>query len=299
LGVAVNGFFAVMARPEKIEAMKMNKWSPALAVSALWQHRVVAWQFSRRYVQMGFRGSVLGGAWIVLSPLLLLGLYFFVFGSVFGGSFQYSDANGAIQEATGVDYALGIFLGLSVLNLFSGILAGSPGLVVGNPNFVKKVVFPLEVLPVALVGQLGFNFCVNFSLCLLGVVFIGPGAGWAWMWLPMVLVPLLLMVLGLAWFLSAVGVYLRDTGQLAPFLGMVLLYSSAVFYSVSMIPADFWLFLKWNPVLHGVNQLRGVLLWGLEPSWKPLAYVWATGISGFLAGNWVFERLRNDFADLL
>lgn len=272
-------------------------------LAGMWKHRKIAWQFARRYVEMGFRGSVLGVAWVVLGPLLMLGLYSFVFG-LFGGYFDIDDGQGGTLRAEGLDYALGIFLGLTVLNLFSGVLSAGPSIVVGNPNFVKKVVFPLDALPVALVGQFGFNFCVGFILCMLGLAFLGTGSGvvMAWLWAPAVLVPLFLMALGLSWFLSAIGVFLRDTGQMAPFLGMALLYSSAVFYPVSLVVKEYpriWTFLKWNPVLHGVDQLRQIFLWGIEPDLNPLIYLWAVGFSALFIGHWVFLRLRDDFADLL
>lgn len=231
----------------------------------------------------------------------MLGLYSFVFG-LFGGFFDIEDGQGGRLRAEGVDYALGIFLGLTVLNLINGVLSSSPALIVGNPNFVKKVVFPLDVLPVAVVGQFGFNFAVSFVLCLLGLALLGPGAGWVWLWTPVVLIPLVFLVLGLAWLLSACGVFLRDTGQLTPFLGTALLYSSAVFYPVSLVAKEYpgiWVFLKWNPILHGVDQLRQILLWGMEPDFSWVLYLWAVGVGTLFAGHWVFHRLREDFADLL
>lgn len=281
--------------------VRMNALNPVKSFGDLWRHRGIILQFSKRYVQMGFRGSALGALWIVLGPLLMLGLYSFVFGSVFKGSFSITTDAG-ILHAKGVDFALGIFLGLIVLNLFSGVLGAGSGLIVSNPNFVKKVVFPLEILPVALVGQLLFNFAMSLVLCLIGLGLLGPGVSVSWLWAPLVILPVILMGIGLAWMFSAIGVFLRDVGQLAPFLGSVLLYASAVFYPVSLIQEKepiFWMILKWNPALHCVDQLRRVLLWGLEPNWNRLFFVWVAGIVMFQLGAWVFHRLREDFADLL
>jgi len=278
----------------------MNAFNPLKTIRDIWHYRDIILQFSKRYVQMGFRGSALGSFWILIGPLLMLGLYSFVFGTVFGGSFSISTEKG-IQHATGMDYALGIFLGLTILNVFSGVLGAGSGLIVSSPNFVKKVVFPLEVLPVALVGQLFFNYLTSLLLGLLGLALLGPGIGSSWVWAPLVVLPMIFMAVGLAWLLSAVGVFIRDVGQLSPFLGSVLLYSSAVFYPISEIQKlpGFWAVLKWNPVLHGVDQLRRVLLWGLEPNWNRLLFVWIAGIVIFQLGAWVFHRLREDFADLL
>ncbi len=281
----------------------MNDWNPVQSVASLWKRSDIIYQFTRRYIQLGFRGSMLGIFWIVLGPLLMLGLYSFVFGSVFGGSFEKTLANGEILTAKGVDYALGIFIGLSVLNLFTGVLGICSSLIVTNPNFVKKVVFPLEILPVAQVGQLTFNFMVNLVLCLLGIAILGPGVQMQWIWLPVIILPLLFLGVGLAWFVSAVGVFVRDIGQLSPFIGAVLLYSSAVFYPVSKLNEEeyqyFWAFLKWNPLLHGVDQLRQVLMWGMEPSYASISQLWVSGAVFYLLGHWTFTRLRDDFADLL
>ena len=122
----------------------MNDWNPYTPVKLLWMRRDLLWQFTKRNIQTGFRGSYLGVFWVVLGPLMMLGLYSFVFGVVFGGGFESIQNGGERVRLEGVDYALGIFLGLSVLNLVSGALASCSTLIVSNPNFVKKVVFPLE-----------------------------------------------------------------------------------------------------------------------------------------------------------
>jgi lipopolysaccharide transport system permease protein len=282
----------------------MNEWNPVQSITKLWVQRDIIYQFTRRYVQIGFRGSLLGFLWIILGPLLMLSLYSFVFGIIFKASFSVHLKSGEIIEAKGLEYALGIFLGLSILNLFSGVLGTCSSLIVNNPNFVKKVVFPLEILPVAQFGQLTFNLFINLALSLLGIALLGPGIQQEWLWLPVILVPLLLLGIGLAWFISAIGVFVRDFGQLSPFLGSVLLYSSAVFYSVSIFHNDpqyapYWSILKWNPLLHGVDQLRQVLMWGQSPNLYSILYLWGAGLVFFQLGNWTFHRLREDFADLL
>ncbi len=280
-------------------ASALQDWNPATPARSLWKRRDLLWQFTKRNVQSGFRGSVLGVFWVVLSPLLMLGLYTFVFGVVFGGGFEQVVADGAVVRKEGVSYALGIFLGLSVMNLVSGTLSSCATLVVANPNFVKKVVFPLEVLPVAQVGNLAFNFCICLLLCLVGAVTVGDGFSSAWVWLPLIILPVFLIALGAGWLLASMGVFFRDLGQLTQFLGMVLLYASGVFYSVGKIPAAYWTFLKWNPVLHIVDQLRQVVLWQTVPDGRTILLLWVSGLMVFQGGYWVFQRLRPDFADVL
>src|SRR6056300_205625 len=138
---------------------------------SLYTRRELLWQFLVRNVKARHRGSILGAFWLLANPLLMLALYVFAFGVVFGGRFTDSP-----DEST-LDYALGVFLGLSVLGLISGIIGASPGIIVGQPNFVKKVVFPLEILPAAMMGALSYDLLIGFSLCLIGVVFLGTGIG--------------------------------------------------------------------------------------------------------------------------
>jgi lipopolysaccharide transport system permease protein len=277
----------------------MNDWNPCTPVKLLWMRRDLLWQFTKRNVQTGFRGSYLGVFWVVLGPLMMLGLYSFVFGVVFGGGFEGVLDGGERVRLEGVDYALGIFLGLSVLNLVSGSLASCSTLIVSNPNFVKKVVFPLEILPVAQVGNLLFNFMISLLLCLAGLMILGPGLSVTFLWIPFILFPVILIIAGIGWLVSALGVFFRDLAQLTQIIGMILLYASGVFYSVSMVPPNFWQFLRFNPILQVIDQLRRVALWQVEPNLVKIGVLWLVGLFFFQLGYWVFRRLRPDFADVL
>ena len=191
----------------------------------LWQHRELLWQFTLRNVELRHRGSHLGLIWSFLNPLLMLGLYVMVFGYIFGGKF------GIVPNETRVDYALGIFAGLTLLHFISEILTTSPAIIVGNPNFVKKVVFPLEILPAAAVGAALFHLLISLGLALAAVAIAGVPFSAAALWLPVILLPLVLLGLGVAWFFSALGVFLRDIGQIMQFLSMALMWCSGVFFS--------------------------------------------------------------------
>ncbi|MAE54218.1 MAG: sugar ABC transporter permease [Opitutae bacterium] len=263
---------------------------------SLLTRRELLWQFLVRNIKARHRGSILGAFWLVANPLLMLGLYVFAFGVVFGGRFTDS-----ADEST-IDYALGVFLGLNVLGLISGIIGGSPGIIVGQPNFVKKVVFPLEILPAATMGALAYDLLISFGLCLIGVLSVGPGLTISCFYAPIILFPVFLIALGLAWFFSALGVFIRDVGQIGSFLGLALLYSSGVFYSAAKAEATapgIWQFLQWNPLLQIVDSLRQVILWGGEPNWWGVGYSWIFGVIVLLFGAWFFDRLRPAFADVL
>jgi len=258
--------------------------------------RELLWQFLVRNVKARHRGSILGAFWLLANPLLMLGLYVFAFGVIFGGRFTDSP-----DEST-VDYALGVFLGLNVLGLVSGIIGSSPGIIVSQPNFVKKVVFPLEVLPAATMGALAYDLLISFGLCLVGVLLVGPGLSLSCLYAPIIIFPVFMIALGLAWFFSALGVFIRDVSQIGSFLGLALLYASGVFYSAAKAEATapgIWTFLQWNPLLRIIDSLRQVVLWGGQPDWTGVAYAWIFGIIVLLGGAWFFNRLRPAFADVL
>ena len=256
----------------------------------LWKHRELIWQFTLRNVELRHRGSHLGLAWSFLNPLLMLGLYFFVFGYIFGGRF----ANESRAE-----YALGIFLGLTIFHMVAEVMSAAPVVIVTNPNFVKKVVFPLEVLPLAHVGSAVFHLLTSLILVILGVVTIGPGLSVGVLWLPVILFPLVLTVFGIAWFFAALGVFLRDVSQIMQFLSMALLYASAIFYPSSLIPHAAWLVLRLNPLLLAVEMARNAVLWQQPVNLNHLIYLYPCGILSCYLGYLAFRCMKPAFSDVL
>ena len=265
-------------------------------IYSLFQRRELLWQFLTRNVKSRHRGSVLGAFWLIGNPLLMLSLYVFVFGVVFGGRFTDSP-----DEST-LDYALGVFIGLNVLSLISGVIGSSPGIIVSQPNFVKKVVFPLEILPAAQVGALAYDLIIGLGLSLLGhadsrprfklVLFVYPDSDH----------PSFFIALGLSWFFSSFGVFIRDINQVVSFLGLCLLYASGVFYSAGKAATTapkIWTFLQWNPLLQIIDSIRQTVLWGGVPVWSTVLYTWIFGILILFFGAWFFNRLRPAFADVL
>jgi len=259
----------------------------------LWKHRELIWQFTLRNVELRHRGSHLGLAWSFLNPLLMLGLYFFVFGYIFGGRFN------VLPDETRADYALGIFLGLTIFHLVAEVLSASPTVILANPNFVKKVVFPLEILPFSHVGAAIFHFLISVGLMLIGVVTIGPGLTLGVLWLPVILFPLVLMVFGIAWFFAALGVFLRDVSQIMQFLSMSLLYASAIFYSSSSIPHAAWLVLRLNPLLLAVELARNAVLWHQPLNFNHLLYLYPFGVVTCFLGYLAFRSMKPAFSDVL
>lgn len=259
----------------------------------IWQSRDLLWQFTQRSIEMRHRGSYLGLAWSLLQPLLMLGLYVVVFGYIFGGSFD------VLPDETRVDYALGIFLGLTLFHFVAEAFSLAPNLIVSNPNFVKKVVFPLSILPASLVGTAFFHLLISLGLVLIGVVFFGHGVGLSALWLPVVVAPLVLLSLGLAYTISALGVFWRDLAQLTQFVTLSLMYASAIFFPASQVPPAIWTFLRFNPLLLATELARDALLWGRAINTTHLAYIWLVGIVTLVLGHAVFRKLRPAFADVL
>jgi lipopolysaccharide transport system permease protein len=259
----------------------------------LWQHRELLWQFTLRNVELRHKGSHLGLVWSFLGPLLMLGLYVLVFGYIFEGTF------GIVPNETRAEYALGIFLGLTLFHFVAEVLGLSPALIVANPNFVKKVVFPLEVLPAATVAAAVFHLLISLGLVLIGVLIFGPGLTPNAAWLPVILLPLILLMLGCAWFFSALGVFLRDIGQVMQFLTMALMFASAVFYSAHKIPEAAWAYLRFNPILLAIELARDAALWDRPLNYRHLTYLYAMGSVVCVLGATAYRRMKPAFADVL
>jgi lipopolysaccharide transport system permease protein len=258
----------------------------------LWQQRELLWQFTLRNVELRHKGSHLGLIWSFLNPLLLLSLYVMVFGYIFNGKF------GVIPGETRADYALGIFLGLTLFHFLSEVLGLAPSLIVGNPNFVKKVVFPLEILPAAAVGAAFFHLLISLALALICLALFGIALTPALLWLPVIILPLIPLALGVAWLFSALGVFFRDIGQLVQFLAMALMWCSGVFYSAQKYPAA-WVYLRYNPLLLAIDLMRDAALWGRPLHYPHLAYLYACGLAFCYLGHLVFRKMKPAFADVI
>lgn len=272
----------------------MDRFSayPRDLVATLWNQRELIRGLVWRDIAGRYRGSFGGILWSFLTPLLMLGVYTFVFAGVFKARWSHAG------ESTG-DFALALFAGLCVFNLFAECVGRAPSLILHNVNYVKRVVFPLEILPVVSLGTALFNLAVSFSAWLIGYVVLNglpPPTAVAF---PLVLVPLVLFTLGLTWFCAALGVYLRDLSHIVGIVTSVLLFMTPIFYPLAALPERFRPFLGWNPLATIVEHARAVLLWGALPS---LAAYGALTVGGALVGwlgFWWFQRTRRGFADVI
>lgn len=264
---------------------------PELFFSA-WRHRRLIHQFARREVEGRYRGSYLGLLWPFASPLAMLAVY-----TLFFGVIMQSRWGANIVSTT--DFAINLFAGLIVFNLFAEIVSRAPGLILSNVNYVKRVVFPLEILPwTVLLGAL-FHLSVSLGILLAAHLATGGGLHPTLLLLPLVLAPFALFLLGLGWFLAATGTYIRDIGQLVGMIQTALLFLSPVFYPVSTLGPDMRFLVNLSPLTFVIEAFRSVTLRGATPDWHALTAYWVLGIAAAWLGFVWFQKTRKGFADVV
>jgi lipopolysaccharide transport system permease protein len=266
--------------------------SPLAMSSSLLRNRHLIWSLVKRDVLGRYRGSMFGILWSFFNPLLMLLIYTFVFSVIF-------KARWSAGSTSKVEFAMVLFSGLLVFNIFSECLNRAPSLVLMNVNYVKKVVFPLEILPMVSLGCALFHGAVSFLVWLLfHCAFFGLPPATAWL-LPVVLLPMLCLTMGLSWLLASLGVYLRDVSQVILLVTTALLFLSPIFYPISALPEDIQRFIQLNPMTSIVEDVRGVLVQNTVPEWGGLLLRLAgSAFVAWLGFAW-FQKTREGFADVL
>lgn len=239
-----------------------------------------------------YRGSVLGLFWSFFNPVLMLTIYTFVFSVVF-------KARWGLGGESRFEFALILFCGLIVFNLFAESITRAPSLIVGNVNYVKKVVFPLEILPLVSMGAALFHGTVSLGVLLVFYVLVSASLHWTIIFTPLVILPLLLTTLGMSWFLASLGVFIRDVAQTIGLLVTVLMFLSPIFYPVASLPEKYRIFIYMNPLTVIIEQMRDVLIWGKLPSWSGWCVMMVVGIATAWLGLVWFQKTRKGFADVL
>jgi len=267
--------------------------TPIAMFTSLWHNRRLIWQMTRREIAARYRGSVIGLAWSFINPLLMLTVYTFVFSVVFKARW------GTDQNESRTDFAIILFTGLIVFSLFAEIINRSPMQIVSNANYVKKVVFPLEILSWVSLGSVLFHSLVSLAILLTAQLIINLSLPWTVVLFPLVLLPLIFISLGAAWFLAALGVYIRDIGQITAVFTTVLMFTSAVFYPISALPEAYQTWLQLNPLVLIIAESRKVLIFGSLPDWSRLGVSLLIGLMIAFAGFWWFQKTRKGFADVL
>ncbi|MEO7106815.1 MAG: ABC transporter permease [Rhodoferax sp.] len=256
-------------------------------------NRSLLWQFAKRDVLGRYRGSLLGLTWSFLTPLMMLGVYSFVFVGVFRQSWPGSTKGG------GVEFSLQVFAGLLVFNLFAEVASKAPSLIVSQSNLVKKIIFPVELLTWVTVLSGLFHLLISAATMLLVLLVVRGGLPLTAFALPVVLLAFLPVLLGLGWFLSAIGVFVRDVGQVMTMVVSLIMFMSPVFYSVKSLSPDLQFWMQLNPLTLIIEQVRAVLLLGQWPDWAALGiYAVVASLFATAAGTF-FQLTRKGFADVL
>ena len=233
-------------------------------------------------------------AWSFFNPVFMLVVYTFVFSEIFKSRW-----GGVGGDDSKTQFAVVLFVGMIVLNLFSEVLNRAPNLILGNANYVKKVVFPIEILPVIAMGAALFHSLISLGVLLAAFVIFNGYLQWTAIFTPLVLLPLVILTTGLAWILASLGVFLRDVGQTIGIITTVLMFLSPVFYPVTAVPERFRPFIMANPLTFIIEQAREVLIWGHLPNWLGLGVYSLAATAIAWAGYAWFQKTRKGFADVL
>lgn len=266
--------------------------TPIEMFASLWRNRELVKTSSKREVLGRYRGSFFGMLWSFLNPIFMLAIYTFFFSVIFQA--RWGSGSGSKTE-----FALLLFAGLLVFNLFAECINRAPGLILSNTNYVKKVVFPLEVLPfVGLLSAL-FHTLISLAVWLFAYTIFFGIPHLTVLYLPLVLLPFCLFLMGLSWALASLGVFLRDVSQFIGLLTTALMFMSPVFFPVTAFPEDYRYILYLNPLTTVVEQARDVLFWGKTPDFFMLGFYWVVTLGIAWLGFAVFQRTRKGFADVL
>lgn len=265
---------------------------PQTLVASLWDNRSLVLASVVRDVFGRYRGSVLGIVWSFFNPLLMLAIYTFVFSAVL-------KARWSADSTSHVEFALVLFAGLMVFNLFAETVNKAPSLIVNNVNFVKKVIYPLEILPYVAMGSSLFHFFVSLAVWLCAYMFFYGVPHWTVIYVPVVVLPFCIFAVGVSWALASLGVFLRDVSQFIGAIVMGMMFLAPIFYPATSLPENYRALLYLNPVTSIVEMVRDVLFWGSPPNGRILlaSYVFAC-LAAWIGFAW-FQKTRKGFADVL
>lgn len=261
--------------------------------ASIFSHKYLFLQMLKRDVQGRYRGSQLGFLWAFAYPILMLLVYTFVFGMVMRVKW-------GVAGQDNIDFGLILFAGLLCHSLLAEVMIGAVGLITGNSQYVKKVVFPLEILSLVSLSNALFHMLLGLGILIIIFLATGNTLHWTVLLAPLVLAPLVIFLLGMSWFISVLGVYVRDLSQFMGVLMTVLLFLGPIVYPFSSVPDPMKPWVLWlNPLTIIVEQLRAVVLFGELPNWELLGIYTIFAVLMLMLGAWFFARTRDGFADVI
>jgi lipopolysaccharide transport system permease protein len=267
--------------------------TPGAMLRGFVQHRELLRDLVKRDFIGRYKGSMLGVVWSLFNPLLMLAIYTFVFSVAFKARW------GGHSDESKVAFAIVLFSGIIVHTFFAECLNRSPSLITSHANYVKKVVFPLEILSWMALFSAFLHFLVSFGALLAFCILSGATVHIQALLIPLALVPLILMIMGMSWILASLGVYLRDLSQVIGMLVTISLFLAPIFYPIDSLPETYKALLVWNPITLPVIQLRNLMLFGKPFEWRSWAVSLVIGLAIFQIGYWWFQKSRRGFADVV
>lgn len=267
--------------------------SPAEIWRSIWRHRSLIFQMTRREIIGRYKGSIFGLAWSFINPLFMLLVYTIVF------SYISKARWGLGEEENNTNFALILFIGLLIHALFAEILTSAPNLVIKNSNYVKKVVFPLEVLSVINLGVALFHTMIGLFVLLIPILVITESLKSTILLLPLTILPMIPLLLGISWIISAFGTYFRDSSQIINITTTAMLFLAPVLYPPTILPPNYQFWINFNPITVPIEASRQVLLFGQTPNWFYLGVYSLTSVLIALLGFRFFHKTRNGFADVI
>jgi len=245
-----------------------------------------------RETESRYKSTILGLLWLILTPLFMLSVYAFVFSSILKAKWP----NSSDSE---FEFAIILYCGLIVFTLFAEILNRSPNLILENANYVKKVIFPVEILPFVAIGSSLFQALISYALLLLFCLFYYGSLHWTILFAPLIMLPFLILLSGMGLLLSALGVFIRDIGQLLGVMVTGLMFISPLFFPLTALPEVVRPYLYLNPVTFIIQQMRAVTIWGNMPDWSGLLIYLLVSLVVVWLGYLFFIKTRRGFADVL
>lgn len=270
----------------------LARYAPSGVFNAWHAHRWLTLELTKRDILGRYKGASFGLIWSLLSPCLMLGIYTLAFGFVLKSRWPGT-------EGKTVDFAMILFLGLITHGFFSECLTRAPSLITANSNLVKKIVFPLDILPWTLMLSGFFHFCANtLVFCALNLV-MRHEINASVLLVPIVLLPLTFVALGVVWITSALTVFLRDISQVVGVASTAMLFLSSAIVPVESLPEEYRFAFQLNPLTFIIDQVREVAFWSRTPDWNGLGIYLMIALAFSYLSYCLFQKLRSGFADVL
>ena len=266
--------------------------NPIEIYRSFWRNRTLIKSSIKHEFTGRYKGSMIGVLWSFLTPFFMLSIYTFVFGEIFKARWDHNNPPKA-------EFALILFAGLIIFNIFSECISRAPSLILNNPNYVKKVIFPLEILPLVALGTALFNAGVSLLVWLIAYFLLVETPHITFVFLPLLMIPLALMILGISWGLASLGVYIRDISQIIGLAITAMMFLSPIFYPATSISLNYRFLLYLNPLTPIIEQARDVMYWGKLPDLGIFSiYLILSCLIAWLGFAW-FQKTRKGFADVL